>query len=345
MMTSTAGGTSSSVTLFVDDDRVFAEGAAASLEALGHAATGAHPSEVEGSQVGSAQLVVLDEFLDDWQRPAGPATTAPEDGLAVGAVLRSQKPSLSVVILTGDIARLADGVPVSFGEHHVAFLRDVEWVFSKTDDRSIERIAQLADAIATLPSTLEADAVLSWLVAPSEEWRVDAVEHITRCRPPIAPRQTTSGSRPLLRWLLQRALPYPTFLLTDGRAAMALGLSLTDLESVAEAREAAACIYTGPLAAFLGRRWWRAGIEHLAEQPDRTPRLAELSQEHDAPLVMPLGDDLEELEPAPVAECVRIYPDGWPAFADQAWALRSDLFPGSLHQAMLGLADSPGTPD
>lgn len=344
-MTTPAEGTPSTVTLFVDDDRVFAEGAAASLEALGYAATGAHPSQVEGSQIGSTQLVVLDEFLENWTRPAGPATTAPEDGLAVGAVLRSQKPSLSVVILTGDIARLADGVPVSFGEHHVAFLRDVEWVFSKTDVRSIERIAQLADAIATLPSTLEADAVLTWLAVPSDDWRDDAVEHITRCRPPIAPRQTISGSRPLLRWLLQRALPYPTFLLTDRRAAMALGLSRTDLERVAEAPEAGRCVYAGPLAAFLGRRWWRAGIEHLAEQPERLPLLAELSQEPGAPLVMPLGDDLEELEPAPVAECVRIYPDGWPAFSDQAWALRSDLFPGSLHQAMLGLADSLGAPD
>lgn len=331
-----------STTVFVDDDRVFAQGAAASLKALGFGAVGVHPSEVEGSHVRTAELVVLDEFLDDWSRPAGPATTIPEDGLAVGAVLRSQKPSLSIAILTGDIERLADGVPVSFGEHHVASLRDVEWVFSKTDDQSMTRIASVAGAVASLPSRLTSDAVVEWLSVPQQTWRDEAIEHITRCRPPLAPRQTTSGTRPLLRWFLQRILPYPTFLLTDRRAALALGTGIEAIGAISAMPAAAQSVYDGPLASFLGRRWWRAGIEHLLEDEETVAGLAGLGDRASVGFVIPLGDDLEELEPAPVSDCVRIYPDGWPAFADQAWALEQDVFPGSLHQAMLGIADSLG---
>lgn len=321
--------------LFVDDDRAFAEAAAANLRERGYGSMGIHPSGVESPQVSAAELVVLDEYLENWERPVGPATTSPEDGLAVGAVLRSQKPSLSVAILTGDITRLADGVPISFGEHHIAALRDVEWVFSKTDPRSIERIATLADAISTLPESLTSEQLVAWLDVPSEPWRDDAVEHITRCRPPLAPRQTGTGTRQLLRWLLQRALPYPTFLLTDRRAALAMGVDLQTLYEMAGDESNRNCVYHGPLSGFLDRRWWRAGVEHLAEAIDGEPTRG---------LVMPLGDELEELDPAPISECVRIYPDGWPAFADQAWALRDDVFPGSLHEAMLGVADALGTP-
>lgn len=322
--------------LFIDDDRTFAQAAAASLRERGFAATGVHPSEVGPPHVAAAELVVLDEYLEDWDRPAGPATTAPEDGLAVGVVLRSQKSSLSVVILTGDITRLADGVPVLFGEHHIAALRDVEWVFSKTDPRSIERIATLSAAISTLPMSLTSEDLVAWLRVPSEPWGEEAIEHITRCRPPLAPRQTTTGPRQLMRWLLQRALPYPTFLLTDRRAALVMGVDVSTLDGVATDATTASCVYDGPLATFLERRWWRAGVEHLAEVMD-----VALS----SGLVVPLGDELEELDPVPLAECVRIYPDGWPAFADQAWALRDDIFPGSLHEAMLGVADSLGTPE
>ncbi len=322
--------------LFVDDDRTFARAAAADLRGRGFAALGVHPSEVQSTNVAAAELVVLDEYLEDWERPGGPATTAPEDGLAVGVVLRSQKPSLSVAILTGDITRLADGVPVLFGEHHIAALRDVEWVFSKTDPRSIERIATLAAAISTLPGSPTSEDLVAWLSVPSEPWREEAIEHITRCRPPLAPRQTTTGPRQLMRWLLQRALPYPTFLLTDRRAALVMGVDMSRLDGLAADTNSAACVYDGPLAGFLRRRWWRAGVEHLAEAMDEAPSSG---------LVMPLGDELEELDPAPVPECVRIYPDGWPAFADQAWALRDDVFPGSLHEAMLGVADLLGTPE
>lgn len=323
--------------LFIDDDRTFAQAAAASLKERGFAATGIHPSEVEPAHVAAAELVVLDEYLQEWERPEGPATADPEDGLAVGIVLRSQKPSLSVVILTGDITRLADGVPVLFGEHHIAALRDVEWVFSKSDPRSTERIATLAGAISRLPTSLESEELVAWLGVPSEPWHDEAIEHITRCRPPLAPRQTTTGPRQLMRWLLQRALPYPTFLLTDQRAALVMGVDVSALDEVAADASSANCVYDGPLADFLDRRWWRAGVEHLAEAMDEA-----LSA---SGFVVPLGDELEELDPAPVSECVRIYPDGWPAFADQAWALRDDVFPGSLHEAMLGVADSLGSPE
>ncbi len=333
--------TAGSSTLFIDDDLAFAQGAAVGLGASGFSATARHPSTVSPADVSGASLVVLDEYLEDWARPADPATTAPADGLAVGSVLRSQKPSLCVAILTGALDRLADGVPTAFGEHHIAALRDVEWVFSKQDAQSTERIAMLADAIQGIPASLTPDVLTTWLRIPDQAWADDATEHLTRCRPPLAPRQNSSGTRPLLRWLLQRALPYPTFLLTDSRTAMVLNISPSSIDTLldGDAPALAACRYEGPLATFLGRRWWRAGLDHLVEQPATLPRLEALQERSDTMLVMPLGDNLDELVPSPVDDCVRIYPDGWPAFADQAWALRTDIFPGSLHHEMLGLTD------
>ena len=331
--------TNSGLTLFIDDDLTFATGAAADLDASGFKSTARHPSKVSVGDLADAGLVVLDEYLDDWIRPREPATTAPADGLAVGSVLRSQKPSLCVAILTGALDRLADGVPTSFGEHHIAALRDVEWIFSKSDPLYKERIAMLADAVHGLPDTLMPEVLTTWLRLPDLSWRDDAIEHLTRCRPPLAPRQGSSSSRSLLRWFLQRALPYPTFVLTDNRAAMALGLSLSAFESLIEVPVLAACRYEGPLATFLGRRWWRAGVDHLIEDPTALPGLEDQRQASDTMLVVPLGDSLEELAPSPIEECVRIYPDGWPAFADQAWALRADIFSGSLQHDMLGLTD------
>lgn len=324
--------------LFIDDDSTFAAGAAADLTASGFSATAKHPSDVSAQDVTDAGLVVLDEYLDEWTRPGTPATTAPADGLAVGSVLRSQKPSLCVVILTGALERLADGVPASFGEHHIAALRDVEWVFSKQDPLYKDRIVMVAAAVEGLPDSLVPDVLTTWLRLSETTWRADAVEHVTRCRPPMAPRQGSSSSRQLLRWLLQRALPYPTFLLTDGRAAMALDVTAPEFATLSEEPALSMCRYEGPLATFLGRRWWRAGIDHLIED-GAFPAVEDQRQVSDTMLVMPLGDSLEELVPTPVEDCVRIYPDGWPAFADQAWALRADVFPGSLQHDMLGLTD------
>jgi hypothetical protein len=118
-----------------------------------------------------------------------------------------------------------------------------------------------------------------------------------------------------------------------------LGVDPADLDTLLEAPALAACRYEGPLATFLKRRWWRAGIDHLFENPAAVPELVSHQASSDTMLVMPLGDNLEELVPSPVEDCVRIYPDGWPAFADQAWALRADIFPGSPHHDMLGLTD------
>jgi hypothetical protein len=185
--------------LFIDDDATFARGAAANLVASGFSANAKHPSEVLMQDVNDAGLVVLDEYLDNWTRPEEPASVAPADGLAVGSILRSQKPSLCVAILTGALDRLADGVPVSFGEHHIAALRDVEWVFSKQDPFYMERIAMLADAVHGLPNLFKPETLIRWLRLQDQAWLGDAAEHLTRCRPPLAPRQNSSGARPRCR--------------------------------------------------------------------------------------------------------------------------------------------------
>jgi hypothetical protein len=93
--------------------------------------------------------------------------------------------------------------------------------------------------------------------------------------------------------------------------------------------------YEGTLAGFSGRRWWRAGVDALLFQwtdgaPFDSDRLREVLQEL-------LRRDVETVSFAQPVVCldtqyrpldelfslddvVRIQPDDWPAYADQAYA-------------------------
>ena len=173
-------------------------------------------------------------------------------------------------------------------------------------------------------------------------WFEAATRDIRRCRPPIHEFAEHTHGIGVIRWALHKILPYPTFLLDEAHLAARLRVTLPSLRAVAGTDEFkrlfGAVEYGGQLASFLGRRWWRAGVEHtifeatsespgdlraLHEALKKVPRL-EASSEPRLFAVLGLQfktkDDL-----ATGGEVVEVRPDDWPPFADEAWALRADI--------------------
>jgi len=138
-------------------------------------------------------------------------------------------------------------------------------------------------------------------------------------------------------------LPYPTILIDDAHLAARLRVSLESLRAAAATDEFGkifgAVEYAGQLRSFLGRRWWRAGVEHVlyeltVDSPGDLAVLHEvlkklvpqLSVEKATRLFPVLGRHFRTKDVLAVEkDVVEVRPDDWPPFADEAWALRGDL--------------------
>ena len=95
--------------------------------------------------------------------------------------------------------------------------------------------------------------------------------------------------------------------------------------------------YTGVLSDLYGPQWWRAGLDELAFRLtdgqggiDRLQNaLAKLAGRklaflgHEA--VPAIDDSYRPHELIPAGEALRLQPDDWPPFADDAWASRELL--------------------
>jgi len=144
-----------------------------------------------------------------------------------------------------------------------------------------------------------------------------------------------------VRWLSQRILPYPTFLIDEPRVALALGIHpdsfIAHSEALASVLEPYR--YTGPLAEFSGHRWWRAGIRRLARdhtgESRPSPELAAAIGKSASVELMPMDppnavlcvDETLQLYNGPIARerAVRVQVDDWPTFAETAWMARELL--------------------
>jgi hypothetical protein len=233
-------------------------------------------------------------------------------------------------------------------EGAVSSRHDLEWVFEKSGplvaDRTVaSRIAELTIAIRSLPNDWDAVDVqpqLEWLQLPNQHWRETAIWQVEQCRPPWSALSEATNGRQWLRWFMQRILSYSTFLLDDLRAGALLGLTETGfLNLIAGESELASKVlstaYTGQLANFAGRRWWRAGVAAVAEEL-RIAGSSYRSRDVGAQAVAAHGAIIDILEfdepvftideeyfvvskPVEITEAVRLQPDGWPAYADDPW--------------------------
>lgn len=265
---------------------------------------------------------------------------------------------IAFVLRTGELESLGAGMPKAAREHLLAAQYNLEWVFSKGFDPSYEgsspaqRIAALARAASELPTHWSADTDdpgLGWLQLPDAPWAEDARWQIEQCRPPQHIVAEKTAGMAWFRWFLHRILPFPTFLFDSVHLAVVLGISTESLNEVLNSGSPLAerldeLRYRGALSSFLGRRWWRAGVSSMAEEfldkgreigLDRLEAVAAgAAQLH--------GDELEGLDiedpvigidadynalayPLSAASSLRLQPDNWPPYADDAWAAQDSL--------------------
>ena len=303
------------------------------------------PSDVTLADLADIDLVSVDEyFADEWYGSIADlsASLRNEDGLAVAAAFRSQARGLSkdyaVSLHSGELARLAAGLPVSTREGLTAAQHDLDWVFAYGSDAFGERLVDLAVAVRSATqsgSSFREDAGASWLQAPDTSWKLVAQDQIEDCRPPAHALAENTGGRSYVRWLAQRILPYPTFLYDQNHSANILGILPESFQAIASLGKVRPIEYRGPLQSFLGQRWWRAGWQGLLREAgvttwDTSSAKAEaLSRVLDTTL-LPLPHeqtvvtyDLESRVVdvgADLTVSVRLNLDGWPVFADDPWA-------------------------
>ena len=318
------------------------------------------PSEVLESDLSGVDLVSVDEYLgSDWEarvREGGGYETIAlrnEDGLSVAAAFRSQARSqnrnFAVSLHTGDLDKLASGLPDNTKEALTAAQHDLDWVFRFGGEDFGPRLLELAYAVrsATESATsMQQDFGAAWLRLPTEvSWAETARDQIEDCRPPAHGLADNTKGRSYLRWLAQRILPYPTFLIDDYHAANLLGITSASFTILVEhiSNPELYASYSGPLEGFSGRRWWRAawqqyimdcGANPWDSSADRTDALRErtgLSLEpllNDQAVVLYDGSGkLVSIDGDP-NRAVRLQADGWPTYADDPWgnveSVRSD---------------------
>lgn len=327
------------------------------------------PEEVTWQQVIDANVVLVDFQLQDWIRETErlvaqnePIGRLPADGLALASVLRRhvqdrENPPTAFVILTGQISSLADPVPGEYRNHALARINNLEWVFEKNAPTAdlVRQVMSLSQAIKHLPRGWpdqegHSQSLLLKLLRAGTTDDEDAavVEDVLRCLPPLHEISEWSHGITVLRWLLHRILPYPSFLLNSQYLAARLGLDDAALKAelantnsgLRAALAEGGCEYKGVLHDFDGLRWWRAKVELFLWQ-----NIGGRSSNLDA--VREFVNSLVEGDLAPsnpayhpvvcidkeyravqgfssIDNAARLQPDDWPPYAGAAW--------GSLEQ-------------
>jgi hypothetical protein len=316
-----------------------------------------HPQDLTIEDLASASLVLIDSRLEDW--PERDALTAvalkPLDGKALAAVLRAHAESAkgtgltAFAILTAHLEDYSDSVQPDNQEQAMARSNNLEWFFRKTTDLQIltNQFLILAGAVTLLPKKWplsdpeESQKLMVQLLALKEErnWFSRALLDVDKCHPPIRELSEWSHGIELLRWILHRIMPYPCFLWDRVRLAARLRMTVASLDRVVSsendlARAISECEYTGIASQFLGRRWWRAGLEskvwELADGKPfdidvlkgalsaRSTIAIEWSAQED-PIVC-VDEHYRTLEEfGDIGSAVRLMLDDWPSYADAPW--------------------------
>ena len=335
-----------------------------------------HPQDVEISDLESADLVLVDYRLGSWsERDAQPLPLKPATGMALAVVLReqidqSEKNRLTAFSLhTGHLDDIKGRLPPATAQHVLARLNNLEWVFTKTEERRYDQMVFLARAVRQLPRDWPSDAKASKSAAKHLLNLNDNMKSLDRCwhdvqdcRVPIHELTTCRHGLLFIRWLLHQVLPYPSFLWAEHWVAARLRISVDALREVlagdnALAEALRAMRYSGILAGFLGHRWWRGALEDYVWEL-AGGRRAEEQRLQDA-LTERAGMNLDLIDANPAVVCldrklmptgqflspmtaVTLHPDHWPPFADSAWVnvkivredptLRSMVDPLDLHR-------------
>lgn len=318
-----------------------------------------HPQDVTIEDLQDAHVVVVDFRLDElWSGRDETDCIAlkPMNGLALLQVLKSHECTLersptAFVLRSAHLSDLTSGRLPDTRLHSIARQYGLEWVLEKTAENprmaiQLQQICSLADAVSALPEhwpsedrNVASRLFRQWLSLPDESWQSLAWQDIEDCHPPIHELETHRDGMRLVRWMAQRILPYPCFLMNESRLAARLKVTLDSLKDgltngLNEAFHSAE--YTGALRGFSGGPcWWRSGLESVLWQLSdgrsfETGLIFDLLNAKCGDRLQRLGLDQPVLclderlgwMPAPIdiTQAVRIQPDDWPVFAEQAWA-------------------------
>lgn len=318
--------------------------------------TPVHPRDLEDRHLVGKQLVLIDLRITDWdERSSFPLACQPLTGLGLSAVLkdhiierlRDSRP-VAFALHSGHTEDLSRGLPLEERPHVLAAANNLAWVFLKGTTELEHQVLSLASAVGALPTEWDPSdfaavrAQVERLLGLTEtDWSARAWSDVEGCHPPLHSLSQQSHGLAFVRWLLHRILPYPCFLFDARRLAVRFRLDFTQLSGALTERSSGLSRalspyrYSGIASDFLGERWWGAGIETFAwNTTDGRPFDADLLRARLSALagrdfasqpckdaVLCLGADLSMLDSAtPLSDAVRIQPDDWPAYADQAWA-------------------------
>ena len=229
---------------------------------------------------------------------------------------------------------------------------NVDWAFEKdtteTSTEAYRLVRDLAEAVQSLPPSWppnnpaktrkEARRLLGLddsVASANQAWA-----EVERAVPPLDELVHRIHGLLFLRWVLQRVLPYPSFLLDTHWLAARLGATPASVEEAVKGplvKLLAPAVYAGLLSGFKGERWWRTGIEVVlwtlgGGKPLGTDDLHEALRVNHVKLekadsphpVVCLDEDLQPMaDLADSDTAVRIQPDDWPGYADSAWTTLS----------------------
>jgi CheY-like chemotaxis protein len=337
--------------LFIDDDDGALRVVEQQLRAFAQLRVATStPNQLAASLLEGVDLVLVDLDLKLKDSPIGSAP----DGVALASVLRrrvvqfGREQPVGFALLSAELKGLAAPLPDSDRKPLLAAQHNLEWIFEKGETDWINRVSSLARAIHEIPKEW-ADGIDDISeIAP--QLKVEGAKDADRIwqivedfRPPIYEFTTWSHGVAFIRWLLQTALPYPTFLWDSHRVAARWRVTQSDfVKTYGESESLRSFLgpaeYHGLLHDFDGMRWWRHRIEQLvwdstegdSQNPstlrkvifDKAQRQLEPT-EQDRPIVA-IGADARPINDFVTAEnAVRVQPDGWPSRADTAWMLRS----------------------
>src|SRR5258707_946823 len=156
-----------------------------------------HPSDLDLAAVAAASLVLVDQELKLDANPQPLATWIP-DGVALATALRrhlarskERHSPTAFALLSSELAGLADPLPVVAGRTQIARHNNLDWAFDKTDEKRLDQIISLAEAVARIPQSwtrgINAFGDIAPLLGlrPDEQDSDSCWEVVERCHPPI----------------------------------------------------------------------------------------------------------------------------------------------------------------